>query len=191
MPFDGSSQSALTETIRPVGGTLAALGIQAVSRKVVKAHQKKVLREYAEQGPYEAFMVATHRAYWRVTKPLTAANFKSVKQMLRNPVGTIALDKSGAPNEIIALAELVHQHIQPAAFTVGYFYDDPILKVFYIDDHGNEHNECLGIWDHGRVVAIADTSGLVVSQRRWHHGPLELVVVSLMISSILISSVVF
>jgi hypothetical protein len=84
-------------------------------------------------------------------------NFRVIKRQLSNSVTQLMTtpDQTAAPAEIIKVAATVHRNIWDAKFTVEYFYDDPILNVTYCDLDGTIHDECLGIWDHGRIIAIA------------------------------------
>jgi hypothetical protein len=52
------------------------------------------------------------------------------------------------------LAERVAREIRDAEFEMEWFYTDPVLNVIY-----SGQKACLGIWDNGRVVAIADHDG--------------------------------
>jgi hypothetical protein len=140
----------------PVKNTLQALGVQPVPRELAEDHKRKMLNAYAARGMREADMVATGRAYWCVSRPVRNPQFRVIeKLLLTRSVASMTPDRSAAPQPIIDVANVVHNRVKDATFSVEYLYDDPILNVAYHDASGQIHNDCLGIWDNGNVIAVA------------------------------------
>lgn len=59
-------------------------------------------------------------------------------------------DKTAAPKKLVALALQVQEQFPDAKFETAYCMYDPILYATIEDEKG-----CLGIWDEGRMIAIA------------------------------------
>lgn len=131
---------AVTPNIDP----LAELQIVPVAKTVYLNHKKKISRMYSGQFYPSARWetVQLRRPYLR-------------QQLAKLPIGSMAHDRSAAPEPVIRLAERVARHIKSAEFAVEYFYTDPILNVTY-QHAGRVQVACLGIWDKGDIVAIAD-----------------------------------
>lgn len=60
-------------------------------------------------------------------------------------------DRTPPPKELVDLATMVEKNLPDAQFSVEYFDTDPVLNVHY-----GETYACLGIWDKGEIIAIAD-----------------------------------
>lgn len=182
MPFDNTSSQIPLD--HPVSNTLAALGIQPVPRAVAEAHMASVTEQFRKRGSHHADLVEKGYARW-AARWITINNnhhiygnlssdryniisyvpdFKKIrKQLLRSGGGLMSTpDGSAAPSAIIKVAAKVHRAIAGAKFSVAFFADDPILNVTYLDQNGELHHDCLGIWDHGKVIAIA-----VLPERSW------------------------
>lgn len=163
MPFDSmwTEKPLVAET---VGNTLAAVGITPVPRHLADRHKKKVMELYRRESLSKDRLVQAGIARW-ATLPLMMTDrgtqlyprsFTPIRRRLGEPVAIrMTPDRSIAPSAIIQVARKVHQQIEKPAFSVEYFYDDPILNVTYYDTVGKKHHDCLGIWDDGKVIAIA------------------------------------
>jgi hypothetical protein len=171
MPFDSMYhgtwvQSDLTVTSPLVWNTLAAIGIIPVPMADVDRHKAQVTACYRALSLHHAQMVADGRARWQThwIKSIGAFDPDEVdyppfaiirKRLAKWPDHFQTPDQSPAPRAIIKVAERVHEKITGASFGVAYFYNDPILLVNYTDANRCQHTECLGIWDNGKVVALA------------------------------------
>lgn len=185
MPFDDMSiRTEPAEAIieQPIGNTLQAIGIQPVPRTVAEAHKTQMMADFAAKGNYQAILVRARRAYW-VTRQFGEATNVELRRLLASPTISSSPDRSAAPKQIVDVAEKVNTGIKDAVFAVEYFYDDPILNVSYRDANNVFHNDCLGIWDRGNVVAIADVSQ---HQSKHRFGSLEAVLVVMTIASVMI-----
>jgi len=166
MPFDTATDYELGINIPVVvGNTLSAIGITPVSRKIAEDHKIKVVKAFRAENTQASHFVDIKSARW-LTRRLSVdvddnfvyePDFQAIRRQL-TPGCPWTSDKSGAPAEIVRVAEIVHQEIEQAKFSVEFFYTDPILNVTYTDTNGDVHHDCLGIWDQGKVVAIAQTS---------------------------------
>jgi hypothetical protein len=168
MPFDSISTFAesVPSAIKSTpGNTLAAIGIQPVPDDVVTAHKRQMVDAFRAKSRYNADLVDSGRAFWEERTLLQlrygdcaqhSRNFEYLANQLRAAPGILMTpDTRPPPRAIIDIARTVHGAITGAAFSIEYFYDDPILIVRYADTCGESHRACLGIWNQGKVVAIA------------------------------------
>jgi len=142
MPFD-----ALTTDL--TNDALANLGIVPVPATLVEEYKDTVVRRFIEQSGYNRSLVARKFAVWR-SVPLHS----DVAKLLAHPPTRIPV--TGAPKPLIDLAVYVRNRVTDAAFSLEYFDTDPVLMVTY-----GGQTACLGIWDNGQLVHIAE----------WHSGP--------------------
>jgi len=139
MPFD----STTFET-----DALGRLGIIPIAPEIAAKHRREVLRAYCERyRDHESVLTGAVR--WKVHAVMSG----TLRSTLLNPRRAFAhysTDRSRAPSELVKLADYVERNIEHARFEIEYFYNDPILNVYYQDTVA-----CLGIWDQGRLVHIA------------------------------------
>ena len=141
MPFDAYTHSSLTVQ-HP--DALRNMGVVPVSSYRVRRHKIAVASLWRLQHKAE---VASTLARWQ-TVPIARDELVAslATPLKRNSTD----DRSPAPQALINLATDVSHHIKDATFQLSYFDTDPILHVKY----GNR-TACLGIWDQGKIVAIA------------------------------------
>jgi hypothetical protein len=154
MPFDDTSPRTEPKVVA-VGNTLASLGITPVPRDIAENHKKTMLSDYASWGHEEALKVSNGTAHWRtiyLSRTPIAKLQSSINVTLSSRYTT---DQTRVPDGIASLARQVGNSIENAEFSVEYFDVDPILNVCYTDNLGRRHFDCLGIWDQGKIVAIA------------------------------------
>ena len=166
MPFDTAAYKPEIDFPAITGNTLAAIGISPVPREVAENHKTKVIQQFRAEGQESAHLVNSGLALW-LTRQLAIdddgnvfhePDFRAIRRQL-TPGWPWTSTRRGAPAEIVQVAETVHHGIEQAKFSLEFFYTDPILNVTYTDTNNRVHHDCLGIWDQGKVVAIAQTSG--------------------------------
>ncbi len=157
MPFDSLGLGIETESVTD---PLERLSITPVPADFVKAYMKDYRKKFMATRPrglpgpfvwrrrdFAEFVGMHGRMYsleffMRVMGGLGTPETYSTEQV---------------PSELVALAERVEREVPNAGFSIDYFDRDPILNVHY--GIGAERREaCLGIWDRGTLVAIADTT---------------------------------
>lgn len=164
MPFDSVMSSFdLNPANVIVVNPLTQLGISPVPRCVAEHHKAKVLAAYRERGPLAIDLLDTGRVGWTERRIFNhdsvgrrRTDRKYFRSQLERSAGRYTLDVSYPPKPLIALAMTVHRALPNAVFSVEYFDTDPILNVSYTDPLDVDHRDCLGIWNEGEVVAIAE-----------------------------------
>lgn len=146
MPFDAMVKKPDVVTQSPMEAKLAKIGITPVPPQVMHAHQQRVKDEFLRNHPYRRSDIDWVMLNFR---PMSC---RELRQKLTTPLPVMTNDLSAAPSQLVKLAERVTREVKEAAFSVSYFYTDPILLVR--DDQSIP--ACLGIWDHGVLIAIAD-----------------------------------
>ena len=159
MPLDDTSRTTEPE-IAPIDNTLASLGLTPVSREVVERHKRHMTREYALKGRSEAYRVASGLARWKTISFEMIPSNDLAKAIHTGLSRVWTEDHSRVPDAIVKVARRVDRGIENAEFSVQYFDVDPILDVCYTDRSGHRHLDCLGIWDQGKIIAIASDNGL-------------------------------
>jgi hypothetical protein len=149
MPFDSLVRDTVIDP-------LTRLGITPIPQETVSAYKKAYKQEWLRTHP--GFRgIDTVR--WRTARRKSRA-MASVASFLINPLEKSwnADDRTGAPKELIDLAEVVRSEIPDADFSVEFFSTDPILQVEYACD-GQRVKACLGIWEAGKIKMIARQEG--------------------------------
>jgi hypothetical protein len=147
MPFDATTLPLSNQ----ITDRLVAIGIVPVPLTEVEEHKRKVIMNFSTSMRGRG-LVRTGVAIWRT---LHLYRNLEILECPRKHVG-MTDDVSAAPRPIIQLAERVSREMRDAEFELEWFYTDPIVNVVC-----SGHRACLGIWDNGRVVAIADHDGYV------------------------------
>jgi hypothetical protein len=126
---------------------LVMLGITPVPKDLVDAYKANYrtiwLSRYAVRRP--------EACHWRTVKQ----GKRKLETFLASPMQfrNYATDQSAAPAKLIDLALRVQTMIPDAEFSVDYFDRDPVLNVTY--EFNGKQKACLGIWDEGKIKAIA------------------------------------
>jgi hypothetical protein len=128
---------------------LSAMGINPVPSSVVDEYKDKVIRNFSTSMRGRS-LVRNGAAAWRALH--VYGNFE-VLELPRKHIGP-TIDISAAPQAIIQLARRVSRELSDAEFELEWFYTDPILNVV-----SGGSKACLGIWDSGRIMAIAEHDG--------------------------------
>jgi len=147
MPFD----SAHASTAARLADRLSAMGIQPVSSDVVTEHKNKVIRDFSTSMRGRS-LVRNGAAVWQVLH--IYRDIQALERPSRHLGPTI--DISAAPQPIIQLARRISRELKEAEFEIEWFYTDPVVNVVC-----GGQRACLGIWDRGRIVAIAQHDGYV------------------------------
>jgi hypothetical protein len=153
MPFDNTNvmrESAVRDP--PVSiDPLERLGITPVPPEFVDFYKKDYRKRFMASkwpkgpGPFK----------WR-TFDIDCRDRMGLAWHLENePRWFTSNDDSVAPSAVVDLATRVSRAVPGARFSLDYFYTDPILHVTY-DAGGQTRSACLGIWDRGEIVAIAN-----------------------------------
>ena len=145
MPFDATDLALSTSLL----DRLTAVGIRPVPSDVVHEHKQHVIRDFSTSMRGRA-LVRSGAATWRTLHIYRALEILARPRKHTGPT----IDISAAPRAIIKLAERVSIEMSDAEFELDWFYTDPVLNVV-----GSGQRACLGIWDSGRIVAIADHDG--------------------------------
>jgi len=142
MPFDATSLSLTSH----IADRLLAMGITPVPPSVVDQHKEKVVAAFCTSMRGRG-LVRSGAAVWS-----TLHIYRSL-EILRRPRRHLGMtsDVSAAPRPILRLAEHVSREMRDVEFEVEWFYTDPILNVVC-----GGRRACLGVWDNGKIVAIAD-----------------------------------
>jgi hypothetical protein len=145
MPFDATGIALSSHLI----DHLIAIGVAPVPLSVVDTHKRAVVEEFSA-SMHGRSLVRNGAATWR------ALHLYRELEILECPRKHLGMtnDVSAAPREIIELADRVARKIENAEFELEWFYTDPVLNVICTGQRA-----CLGIWDNGRVVAIAGHDG--------------------------------
>lgn len=147
MPFDATDLALSTSLL----DRLTALGIRPVPSCVVVEHKEQVIRDFSTSMRGRA-LVRSGAATWRTLHIYRALEILAKPRKHIGPT----IDISAAPRAIARLAERVSIEMSDAEFELDWFYTDPVLNVVC-----GGQRACLGIWDRGRIVAIADHEGFV------------------------------
>jgi len=147
MPFD-ATVLALSPSL---SDRLTAMGIRPVPLDVVDGHKQQVIRDFSTSMRGRA-LVRSGAATWRTLHIYRALEILAKPRKHIGPT----MDISAAPRAIRQLAERVSIEMSDAEFELDWFYTDPVLNVVC-----GGQRACLGIWDRGRIVAIADHDGYV------------------------------
>ena len=135
MPFD--TTQPVTEQAVSLTARLAQIGIIPVPEEQWRDYMDEVRRRYCHRA----------RARW-CTLDVNHNNLRSQLRQFRSP------------ERVIGLAERVRQHLPDARFQVKSFYTDPLLFVEWYDRDAlyppSFYTACLGIWDRGKLIAIAE-----------------------------------
>lgn len=147
---------------------LEALGVVPIPDDFVAAYKSNYmlayLRDRVTRPPceWETISFSTWKTFPR-RKKVSFADF------LANPTSTrYTNDQSGAPEELIKLAQHVRTALPRAEFRVDYFDIDPILMLSY-DFDGERRTACLGIWENGAIKRIAEHPP-ILSRLAWWQG---------------------
>lgn len=155
MPFDNTNvvrESAVRDP--PVSpDPLERLGIIPVPAEFVREYKRKyrevfISRASRGPGPYE----------WKNFVLPVAPTNGHLRWFLSGEISKalIGSDLSDAPKPLFDVAERVRDTLPTATFSLDYFYRDPLLYAHYLVG-GAPRIACLGIWDKGKIVAIAGT----------------------------------
>jgi hypothetical protein len=147
MPFDATTLPLSNE----IADRLVAIGITPVPLAVVHEYKRKVIVDFSASVRGRD-LVLNGTAIWR-----TLRMYRDLK-ILERPRKYLGMtnDVSAAPKPIINLAHRVSREIGDAEFELEWFDTDPVLNVIC-----GGRKACLGIWDHGRIVAIADRDDIL------------------------------
>lgn len=145
MPFD-----ALTTDLKS-NDALANLGIVPVPWTLVEDYKRTIVRRFADRSYHNWCLVDRQFAIWR-NMPLHG---DLAKRLAHPPTKHHSTeDITGAPKPLIDLAVHVRNRVSDAVFSLEYFDTDPVLNVRY-----GGQIACLGIWDQGQLVHIAEWQG--------------------------------
>jgi len=175
MPLDAAGRESSV-----VLDPLVKLGITPIPEDVVARHKAEYTEAFFCANPSRRGLSRMFRwetIYWHasdrvITSDLCPTGYhgyerhETLKTWLAKPIYGLGNtdDHSGAPSEIVELAERVHREIPDTTFQLDYFERDPVLYAVYPFD-GGKRKACLGIWDKvpgsggfdtGKTVAIAD-----------------------------------
>jgi len=144
MPFDATTHRSMT--VRHPDA-LRNMGLVPVSWWRVRHHKRTVAANWKAQyrGTSSAFVLAR----WQ-TISISRLNLLAELTVPLRRVRT--QDISAAPPQLIDLAMEVDRTVEDARFSLQYFDIDPILQISYDADR---RVACLGIWDKGKIIAIA------------------------------------
>lgn len=155
MPFDNTNVMRESAVRDPPVFTdpLERLGIIPVPTEFVREYKRKyrqvfISRAIGGLGPYE----------WRnFVLPVAPTNC-NLQWFLSGEISRalIGSDLSDAPKPLFDVAERVRDTLPTARFSLDYFYRDPLLYAHYLVGDV-PRMACLGIWDKGKIVAIAGT----------------------------------
>lgn len=166
MPLDDPGRRFVLDDVR-VGDPLARLGIMPIPYDQVQRYKDRYKAVWLErgkdrgrQGPFEWRTVSFFdwmeqqklHEFWhpnKAHKPITLEDFLAAPMKFNKRTS----DATPAPQALVDLATVVERNVEEAHFSVDYFDTDPVLNVRY---GRGLHSACLGIWDGGKVVAIAD-----------------------------------
>ena len=145
MPYDGlkvlQNSRAIEIGLVPVPKSVAEKHKADFERKFRRWHWFGINRSAIDGGARWANItlegVSDDLEYWLKHPPIGMTN-----------------DRSGAPQALIDLALKVRATLINPVFEIEYFYTDPILNVIY-EDGFDVRKDCLGIWDNGKIIAIA------------------------------------
>jgi hypothetical protein len=147
MPFDATVLSVSNE----LADRLRLIGIREVHLNVVNEHKARVIRDFSRSLRGRG-LVRSGAAAWRT---LHMYRNLDILECPRREIGP-TIDVSPAPAPINDLARRVSRELADAEFELEWFYTDPVLNVYC-----GGQKACLGIWDDGRIVAIAEHEGYV------------------------------
>ena len=147
MPFDATTISLSDD----LTDRLTAMHIEPVPLHVVNEHKDRTIKEFCRTMRGRG-LVRSGAAAWRT---LHMYRNLEILKIPRRHIGP-TLDISAAPRPIVDLAERVAYDIRNAEFELEWFYTDPVLNVVW-----GGQRACLGVWDGGRIVAIAAHEGYV------------------------------
>jgi hypothetical protein len=118
---------------------------------VVNEHKQKAIKDFSTSMRGRS-LLRNHAALWRT--PHICRDLE-VLEFPRQHIGP-TIDAPAAPRPIIQLAQHVSRELRGSEFELEWFRTGPVLNAI-----GGGHRACLGIWDGGGIVAIADHDGWV------------------------------
>ncbi len=145
MPFDATTLSLSSGLV----DRLVAIGITPVPLRVVNEHKQKVIEDFCTSMRGRS-LVRNRAAMWRTLHIYRDLEILEVPKKHIGPT----VDVSAAPRPIVQLTQRVARELKDADFELEWFYTDPIVNVIC-----GGQRACLGIWDGGRVVAMAGHDG--------------------------------
>lgn len=173
MPLDNTGIIIDPPTISSLD-PLTRMGVTPVPDDFVRDYKTQYRENWLREndygagkpGPFE-WRTRTHQDWIQFMSPYhRKASDRSLENFLNSSFWME--DPTKAPKKLVNLAIRVQQTIPDAAFSVDYFYTDPVLNVCYSVGEISR-TACLGIWDHGVLKAIADhqLAPVSVPSHRW------------------------
>lgn len=144
MPFDANPTFIATEAHE----TIAQLRISPVDPDVVRRHKAQMIEAFQRESPFHSNLIRRGWAAWQTAR----IPRKDLILGLSQPF--FAERGSGAPPKVLRLAQEVADRSATALFSMEFFDKDPILHIAVGDE-----TACLGIWNKGRVIALAGLDG--------------------------------
>lgn len=165
MPFDSTVIDRVV-----TDNTLKSIGLVPVPSRVVQRHKATVLELFQAQSSLNRSLVRQGLAKWKRRLVMRSADGSVTNQTIKRALTldtVMTPDPTAPPDAIVDIVKTVHQQIEKSEFTIEYFYDDPIVNVEYTDATGKFHRDCLGIWDNGKVIAIASSTTGRIGWMSW------------------------
>lgn len=157
MPFDDTTVRFQDAGIIPhaTHTSLAAMGLAPVPFRTIRRHRAQVIADFMARGILARHRVAVGHAKWRSvwvvlwhdTLRLTGGDIL---------IGSRHRNTFTPPQALADLANTVYRAISNVHFVMEYFDEDPILYACYADGAGVPRCDCLGIWEGGDLIAIAE-----------------------------------